>query len=82
MAWLGRGRSRKDKTGRALRTEALHTKVAEPIAPPFYLAAQYAANTERMMRGVMIACGLTREDIERLLKERRKRVEYSQRLAS
>jgi hypothetical protein len=74
--------SRKDKAGRTLRTEGLRIKVAEPPAPMFFLAAKYAPNTERMMRGVMIACGLTREDIERLLKERRKRAEYRQRLAS
>ena len=75
--------SQEDKTGRALRTEWFHIKVAEPPPPPaFVLFVEQAPNIERMMRGVMIACGLTREDIERLLKERREQMKDAQRLAS
>jgi hypothetical protein len=57
--------SGKDKTRGALRTEALHIKLAHPLAAQdFVLVAEHAPNTERMMRGVMIACGVTRDEIE------------------
>ena len=76
-------RSLRDKIGEALRTEALHIKLAQPQpTPEFVLVSEHAPNVERMMRGVMIACGVTRDEIERLLRERRERMNHSQRLAS
>ena len=75
--------SRKDKTGEALRTEALRIKLAQPPpAPEFVLVAEHAPNIERMMRGVMIACGVTSDQIERLLRERREHMNEPQGLAS
>jgi hypothetical protein len=74
--------SQKDKTGAALRTEALHIKLAQPPASEFVLVAEHVPNIERMMRGVMAACGMGRNEIERLLKERREQIKHNQRLAS
>jgi hypothetical protein len=34
-----------------------------------------------MMRGVMVACGINREEIERLLKERRGHMKFGDRVA-
>lgn len=82
MSELQGAANRKNKTAGSLGTQLLHIKVPEPSPPSFVLIVQHAPNIERMMRGVMIACGLAREDIERLLKERRERLKCVQRLAS
>jgi hypothetical protein len=47
--------------------------------PAFDVVAEHTPNVERMMRGVMLACGINREDIERLLRERREEMERPQR---
>jgi bacterioferritin-associated ferredoxin len=47
-----------------------------------HLVAEHVPNVERMMRGVMVACGVSREEIERLLRERREQMKQTQKLAS
>lgn len=37
------------------------------------LSAEHVPDVERMMRGVMIACGITKDEIERMLRDRRDR---------
>jgi hypothetical protein len=73
----------KDKTDKALNSQPSHIRVAEQrTTPEFELVAEHAPNVERMMRGVMVACGVSRNEIERLLKERREQMKFSQRVAS
>lgn len=40
--------------------------------------AAFAPDTERMLRGLMIICGVSREEIESLLKRRRNANEMDQ----
>ena len=75
-------RAKKDKTGGALRTEALPIKLTNLPPPALVLITEHAPNVERMMRGVMAACGVGREEMERLLRERREQVKHNQRVAS
>lgn len=61
-----------------LRSQTSHIKVSQPRGPlgervELDLRAEHVPNVERMMRGVMIACGISKEEIERLLRDRRER---------
>ena len=63
-----------------LRSQATHIKVSREtgqLAEPadLVLSAEHVPNVERMIRGVMVACGIPNEEIERMLRDRRDREE-------
>jgi hypothetical protein len=58
-----------------LRSQTTHIKVCRQSGlsneQDLPLSVEHVPSFERMMRGVMIACGVPKEEIERMLKERR-----------
>ena len=64
-----------------LRSQATNIKVSRETGrltdepSDFDLSTQHVPDVERMMRGVMVACGIPKEEIERMLRERRDRAD-------
>lgn len=49
---------------------------------PIQLVAQYKPNVERMLRALMLVLEVDRPEIERLLKERRERIDHTEGMAA
>lgn len=62
-----------------MRHRAEQSKVQ---AAPIQLTAEYRPNTEKMLRALMLVLDVDRAEIERLLKERRERIDHSEGIAA
>jgi hypothetical protein len=62
-----------------LRQSARQSKVQ---TPPIQVTAEYVPDTERMLRGLMLVLEVDRTEIERLLKERRERIDHTEGMAA
>jgi hypothetical protein len=63
-----------DKSGWILNRRTLQSNVQQPL---INVTAEYAPNTERTLRGLMLALGVSKEQIEETLNQYRERPQTS-----